>query len=542
VFDNGSPVIINNILSGNTAAAGIGGAILFFAHSGSPTIDFNDVWGNSEPQYARVSPGPNDISADPLFADPTQGDYRLLCGSPCIDAGSNDAVPPWLTTDFEGDPRIFDSNGDGQSIVDMGADEINHLPPVADAGPNQTVDEGNPITLNGSGSYDPEGNPLTYSWQQIAGQEVTLDLTDPEHPAFIAPLVDKGGETLTFMLTVSDGMCTSDTDTVDVTIKNVNHAPVPVVECPEKVNEGTSVTLIGEDSYDPDMDPFTYFWAQVGGIIVELSDPTVADPSFTAPYVGPTGDTLSFTLTVDDEIASATSQLCEVIVENVNHCPIAEAGEEQTVDEGSLVTLDGTHCSDPDGDPLTFIWTQISGPNVTLSDDSIPTPSFTAPLVDMGGDALVFSLTVDDGLCVSESDDVTISILDINDPPLCELGKANPAALWPPNHKLVEVQIINVTDPNDNQVTITITDVTQDEPVNGVGDGDTSPDAMILGSKVLIRAERAGGGNGRIYHIGFSAVDNLGESCTGYVTVCVPHNRRSSPCVDDGNLFDSLSP
>ena len=73
-------------------------------------------------------------------------------------------------------------------------------------------------------------------------------------------------------------------------------------------------------------------------------------------------------------------------------------------------------------------------------------------------------------------------------------------------------------------------------------EGDASPDAVIQGDKVLLRAERAGGGNGRVYNITFDAWDSFGEGCAGNVTVCVPHDRKKSTCVDDGQIYNSLQP
>ena len=87
-----------------------------------------------------------------------------------------------------------------------------------------------------------------------------------------------------------------------------------------------------------------------------------------------------------------------------------------------------------------------------------------------------------------------------------------------------------------------VTSVTQDEPVNGLGDGDTSPDAVLQGSAVLLRAERAGGGNGRVYQVMFTADDGgVDGRCTGTVTVCVPHDRQDT-CSDDGLRYNSLQP
>jgi hypothetical protein len=102
------------------------------------------------------------------------------------------------------------------------------------------------------------------------------------------------------------------------------------------------------------------------------------------------------------------------------------------------------------------------------------------------------------------------------------------------------ISIVGVTDPEDDGVQITILDVTQDEPVEGLGDGDTSPDAVIQGNTVLIRAERAGDGNGRVYTIQFLADDGVGGVCTGSVKVCVPHSKKDE-CTDDGQSYSSLS-
>ncbi len=129
-----------------------------------------------------------------------------------------------------------------------------------------------------------------------------------------------------------------------------------------------------------------------------------------------------------------------------------------------------------------------------------------------------------------------------NRPPVCTAAQASPNTLWPPNHKLVQIGIVGVTDPDGDQVTLTVTGVTQDEPVSGLGDGDTSPDAVIQRDKVLLRAERDGAGNGRFYQITFTAEDSFGASCTGAVTVCVPHDQGKASCINDGQRYDSTTP
>lgn len=431
-----------------------------------------------------------------------------------------------------------------QAIYDArSAGKCQNRPPVAAVDPDQAVNEGDFVMLDGSGSSDPDGDLLTFEWMQVAGIAVSLDLTDPEYPTFTAPTVPRGGATLTFQLTVSDGEFTSEPAYVNITVKNVNNPPVASVSNDSlAVAEEAVVTLDGSPSYDPDAEPITFAWVQTAGQAVTLSEPADSMPSFDAPLVGPLGELLTFELTVSDGIDYSTVTV-KVLVENVNHLPTADAGFDQTVDENSPVTLDGSASSDLDGDPLDYTWSQLEGTTVALSDPYGATPTFTAPSVGPGGETLVFRLTVDDGYGGSASDEVEIFVQDTNDPPSCDLAQASPGTLWPPNHKMIPVSISGVTDPNDQSVTITVLEVTQDEPVNGPGDGNTRPDAVIQGGTVLLRAEKAGGGNGRVYHITFEADDGDFGVCTGMVTVCVPHDRKpTTTCIDDGQLYDSTQP
>jgi len=116
--------------------------------------------------------------------------------------------------------------------------------------------------------------------------------------------------------------------------------------------------------------------------------------------------------------------------------------------------------------------------------------------------------------------------------------------LWPPNGQFVNVSVVGVTDPDGDSVAITITDITQDEPLNGEGEGNTCPDASGVGTATAsLRAEREGGGDGRVYHISFAADDGRGGRCTGTVTVCVPLDQgQGGVCVDQGPLADSTGP
>jgi hypothetical protein len=98
-----------------------------------------------------------------------------------------------------------------------------------------------------------------------------------------------------------------------------------------------------------------------------------------------------------------------------------------------------------------------------------------------------------------------------------------------------------VFDPSGGTVTITATGVTQDEPIEDPGDGSTCPDATIVDGVASVRMERSGRGNGRVYVISFTATSTSGASCSGKVSVCVPHDQDSGhACVDDGQTVNSM--
>ena len=224
--------------------------------------------------------------------------------------------------------------------------------------------------------------------------------------------------------------------------------------------------------------------------------------------------------------------------EPANHPPLAHAGGPTYVGSaGTAITFDGSQSSDPDGDPLTYLWHFGDGNTGTGVN---PQHTYAA-----AGEYFV-TLVVNDGQDYATTID-THSFAEAlvgawsNRPADCSVAKPARSVLWPPNHKLVPISITGVTDPDNDPVTIKITGVTQDEPVNGLGDGDTSPDATPFGTKaVKVRAERSGTGDGRVYHLDFQADDGKGGTCTSKVTVCVPHDQApNTTCVDQGQLYDS---
>lgn len=126
-----------------------------------------------------------------------------------------------------------------------------------------------------------------------------------------------------------------------------------------------------------------------------------------------------------------------------------------------------------------------------------------------------------------------------NHRPDVSAARAAARELWPANHALVPLKIVGVVDPDGDPVTIRVTGITMDEPVDGTGDGSTCPDAVIHeDGSASIRAERARPGNGRVYVVTFSATDGFDAPETGYVVVGCPSDAGAA-CVDDGQLTDA---
>lgn len=118
-----------------------------------------------------------------------------------------------------------------------------NIEPVAEAGENQTVNEGDSVTLNGSGSTDSDGTIAGYLWEQTAGPTVSFT-PDIAHPTFTAPDVDST-ETLEFQLTVTDddGATAMDTVTVTVTVMVIPPPAVTISSSVDTIFVGESATL-----------------------------------------------------------------------------------------------------------------------------------------------------------------------------------------------------------------------------------------------------------------------------------------------------------
>ena len=340
-------------------------------------------------------------------------------------ASITDGVFTWTPTEGQDGTHMFGvSVSDGtvsvSSDVTVTVNEVN-LPPTADAGMYGPYGEGVSVTLDNATASDPDTidgspDPLTYLWVQTGGTSVEgLAGTNTASPSFTTPTV-YAGQDVVFSFTVTDAGLLSAVDTVTIRINNdLNEPPVADAGDSDTVDESdANVPLDGTGSSDPnigDGDTLTYMWSQTGGTpSVTLAGSGTATASFNAPVVAADVE-LTFTLNVTDARGGSDTDTVTITVrDSASNAPRANAGDDRDVNEKIPVTLNGGGSSDPNGDALTYSWSQTSGPDVTLSNGTDVTASFESPAVK-APTTLTFELTVDDGN-EQDSNSVTITVLD----------------------------------------------------------------------------------------------------------------------------------
>ena len=294
----------------------------------------------------------------------------------------------------------------------------------------------------------------TYEWKQLTGTKVTLDLTHPSTPTFVAPPLNSvpsavsTAEALTFSVTVTDGSGatvfaeetitvipaaipqplvlqhtvinkqTGQTTKSQHTVKTVPATPAlsVVVSKNDEAKSGTVTSLYASASGGDGI--YSYVWTQKSGpaVALDLAHPsaphihvpvvtTRTDMVFTVEVTDGTGTTVSATETITVVPVAVAPP---VVTPPANTPPAADAGRIQHVKTGDHVTLNGTGSSDHDYDILNYTWTIISSPGgstASLSDTSSVIPTFTP---DVAG-IYIFQLIVNDGTVDSAPDTVTIT-------------------------------------------------------------------------------------------------------------------------------------
>ena len=305
--------------------------------------------------------------------------------------------------ELESEPASF--------TITVTAQDIDNAPPQADAGVDRQVALGQPVTLDGARSQDPDGDPLTYAWSLVSAPEGSqAQIMGVESmQAVITPEIEG---MYRLRLIVSDGMLGSNPALVTLTAvaqAPLNQAPVARQAPDQNAEVGDQVTLDGTLSQDPDGDPITYRWELdvPAKSSASLSAPTAAKPTFTADVEG----VYTARLTVEDD-AQVESEVSasRVTVAQGNLAPEARVGMARDAVVGEEVALDGGSSQDPDGDALSFMWTlsaKPSGSNASLQDASSATPTLKP---DVAG-TYIAELIVSDGELESTPASVIIEVI-----------------------------------------------------------------------------------------------------------------------------------
>jgi len=543
----------------------VGGLVCLFEEKakvalgdGDPTsiLDVNIVLHETGHQFSASHTfnvfADNQRVPDAAYEPGSGSTIMSYAGLPASDPDGDRNIQPLIDRYFHAKSReeilTYITAGNGACAVETAT--VNSEPSV-DAGQAHTIPRETPFTLTATGS-DPDGDPLTFCWEEYDLGAISPPDTDadgqarpilrsyppvpeaqrlfpslpfilndanvpPEHDAsgfLIAEALPTIDRMMTFRVTVRDNRLggggadwaetqvvvdassgpfavttpnspvawlTGSSQTVTWDVANSDLAPIncasvnillsedggltfPVVLAASTPNDGSETVVVPEISTNSARVKVE----AVDNIFFDISD---ADFTLNAPPV----------LTCNDMTLSTDPGQCSAVADY----------DLSVTDDQSAVTVS---CSPPSGSKLPKGVNQVQ-----------------CEATDIHGatDTCNFTVTVED-----------------SEPPFIGSISADPPSLWPPNHKMVSVGVdVSVTDNCDSNPVCKITSVGSNEPVDGLGDGDTAPDWEITGDLTLnLRAERSGGGDGRVYTITVRCTDASRNSSTATTEVTVPHD------------------
>jgi hypothetical protein len=274
------------------------------------------------------------------------------------------------------------------------------------------------------------------------------------------------------------------------------------------------------------------------GAIKMVLDDTTERHQLTVNQVPPVGTsvTLPFDVTLSvTDLDGLTSNTCTVrFYDSGCQCdtdpPVVTCPDPITVDRTDVC---GTPASNPQ---LEEWWSSLS-----ITDcDSDPTVAHDAPACFPLGTTTVNWMVTDAagnvGMCSS-----AVTVEDIA-PPVCDVD-LNRDCLWPPNHKMADIfATVTGTGGCCSSSTLSLMSVTSNEPDNGVGDGNTTGDIVIVSdTHIRLRSERSGQGDGRVYTLTFQIVDCYGNTTVVVKEVRVPHDQAGGACASNGFAPDGMA-
>ncbi len=261
---------------------------------------------------------------------------------------------------------------------------------------------GDPVTFDASGSSDPDGSIVSYQWEEMtiavnstANAKKRKSSTRAVLSSAISFTTTELGVGLhTVTLTVTDDDGATGTTEVNVTVNALpNQLPVADAGVDQTVTEGSSVMLDGSASTDPDGTIISYEWKEGSSVLSTAVSFSKSDFSIGV-------HTIILTV-IDDDGAVATDDVNVTVNSAPNQLPIADAGVDQSVTEGSSVMLDGSASTDPDGTIISYEWKE--GSSVLSTAESFSKSDFS-----IGVHTLILTVTDDDG--ATDTDEVNVTV------------------------------------------------------------------------------------------------------------------------------------
>lgn len=255
-----------------------------------------------------------------------------------------------------------------------------------------TAKVGTPIILDGSSSYDPQGETLTYAWSLDipTGSAAKLGSATATSTSFTP---DKGGYYMVSLVVTNTSAKTSGVATLRISGVGTgsNHPPVAITTAAVAVTTGNAAVLDGSKSYDSDQQSLYYTWTLIGvpstSAVTTLNDNTAKTAYFTPDVAGIYNVKFVVSDGTDSDQALVT---VTVTAQTTQTVPSASfTADNETVKLGTPVRIDATTSSDPQGKALTYAWSlhRPKGSSATLGSATAVVTSFTP---DKGGGYLVY--------------------------------------------------------------------------------------------------------------------------------------------------------
>jgi len=328
--------------------------------------------------------------------------------SPFIEGNSMDLIFELKVTDSDGN---FDTDSATVTVSKQ-----NH-PPNANAGPDRRVFSESKVTITGVG-IDPDGDAITYSWKQISGDRVDFD-GSVASISFTAPQVSSGDtKRVILQLTVTDTLGQSDSDKLNLIVVPENNKPQVDAGPDQVVNENTLGNVFCT-AFDVENDPLSYTWTAASSDFI-IHNPSSPGTTFMTPSVV-NSNQVTLTCSVSDGIFTVSDSLVVTIQNTLSLPIIANAGPDQIVNENVKITLDASASYDQENQPISYMWTQLSGESIIIGSADEVEASFMSPTVANNEiKVLVFELRVYDSNGREAFDTVVITVDPVNAPPTAE--------------------------------------------------------------------------------------------------------------------------